>query len=187
MNARLFAVIAAALAFLLSPKLPVLAVTEIDQPPCRWFHYYGGDSATYISYRWGSNLQGTSLWRTAFEQSLQDWNNTPTRLLYYFDSYGDVHINTYWGENDGLAGFAVPYCSGTTTIAYDVMGNTYYDALYGYSSNHRRSVTGHELGHGWSLGHITDPGTALLGNNPDPETYYTPQQLDIDLVNQVYW
>jgi hypothetical protein len=104
-------------------------------------------------------------------------------MRYSYDSYGGVYINTY-SMADGFAGLSIPYCNGSTTSDYDVLGNVYYSS--GYTSNHRRSVSGHELGHGFSLGHISDPGIALMGNNPNPEVYYTPRSLDINLVNQVY-
>ena len=163
------------------PATSVLAVAEVDAPSCRWNHI--GQTTTYVTYFWGSNLQGNSLWKTAFQSSLSDWNGISTRMRYRYDSYGDVYINTY-RMADSLAGYAAPSCSGAVTAGYDVLGNTYYDT--GYSSNYRRSITGHELGHGFSLGHISDSGIALMGNNPNPDIYYRPQTLDTNLVNEIY-
>lgn len=169
---------------LVIPASPALAVSEVDQPGCRWSHVYGSSSTTWVSYQWGDRLQSAGTWwRTAFEASISDWNGTPTRMRLYEESYGAIYLNTYYAD-DNLSGYAQPYCSGSTTYAYDVLANSENTH---YTANVRRSVTGHELGHGLSLGHISDSGIALLGNNPDPNLYYTPRQLDIDLVNQVYW
>jgi hypothetical protein len=57
-----------------------------------------------------------------------------------------------------------------------------------YTDNEKRALTGHKLGHGLGLAHIMNPppAIALLGNNPNGETYYQPQPLDTKLVNHVY-
>lgn len=185
---RFLGLLLAAAAITFVPVSPVLAVTETGAPPCRWPHTYGGGHTTYVTYLWGSNLQTPgSLWRNAFGASLGDWNSLSTLMRYTYDSYGDVIVNTYYAQ-DGNAGYAQPYCNYSTTYAYDVMGNTYYDIVNSYTNNHRRSVSGHELGHGFSLGHISSAdGIALLGYNPDPNVYYVPRTPDVNLVNQVYW
>ncbi len=57
---------------------------------------------------------------------------------------------------------------------FDAWVNDRYDPG---TSNKRRAQTGHELGHGVSLGHsLVSP--SLMGPNPNPEVYYTPQQDD---------
>lgn len=69
------------------------------------------------------------------------------------------------------------------TTRYDVFGNSYYTkTINGY-----HATAGHETGHSQSIGHYSDPTViALMGNNPDIEIYFTPQQADITFVNLVY-
>jgi Dual-action HEIGH metallo-peptidase len=163
-------------------------VLEIDYPGCRWIHNIG--VTTYLRYFWGENLQGSSAWRTAFEAGISDWNNLPNTKIFYASNFGDgaVTIDTVWDTVNQGAGFARSSCSGTNTASYYVVANTYSTA--GYSDNQRRSVATHELGHSFSLGHLSNvasiEGAALLGENPNGEIYYTPQPLDVDLVQRVY-
>jgi hypothetical protein len=64
-----------------------------------------------------------------------------------------------------------------------IEGNIFYD----HTTNGFRAYAGHETGHGQSIGHVADTGViALMGTNPDVETYFTPQPVDIDFVNQIY-
>ncbi|MDD5370616.1 MAG: hypothetical protein PHQ40_16160 [Anaerolineaceae bacterium] len=163
--------------------IAVAAVTETDAPPCRWQRNYGSSSIS-ILYKWGSNLQSTSApWRTAFQAGINDWNAAGTYITFYQHIYGNVYFNTY-NTNDSYGGYAQPYCDayGHTT-GYDVYGNLYYD---NYSNNTRHAYAGHETGHSQSIGHISGTDIALMGYNPDPNTYYSPRQPDKDLVNQVY-
>jgi hypothetical protein len=173
-----------AVEMILVATVSVFAVTETDAPPCRWPHTSG--SNTYLYYKWGSGLQTPgSLWRNAFETAIYDWAVAPTRVYWNYSSGGSITIQTYWAQ-DGWSGKAIVYCSGSTTVGYDVYGNVYYDVQLNYTVNQRHAVAGHETGHGQSLGHISGSTPALLGYNPDPNTYYSPQQPDIDLTNQVY-
>lgn len=169
------------LLMLVLPAVSVLAVNEDTSPICgRWPH--GGGSYTAIAYQWGDRLQqpGTQ-WRDAFTQSIGDWNAAPIKMYYAGGGAGPNTFNTYSAQ-DGRGGVTYTYCNGSAITSADVLGNVFYDQ----TDNARRAYAGHEAGHGLGVGHITDPGIALMGNNPDPNTYYTPQSLDIDLFNQDY-
>ena len=64
------------------------------------------DGTVPVTYRWGSNLQGTSLWKTAFEQARDDWNTRNTKpRWHYYPSTGAVVLNTYYNSGDGAAGY----------------------------------------------------------------------------------
>jgi hypothetical protein len=144
-----------------------------------WPHTYG--HLLSLGYKWGSNLQTPgSWWRNAFEASLSDWNQTPTNVSFYSNSNGPVTMNTY-NEDDGRSGKTIWSCSGSTLVSAVSMGNVFNTSS---NANVRRSVSGHELGHAIGLGHSYY--FALMGYNPDPSTYYVPQQDDIDGVNVLY-
>jgi hypothetical protein len=154
---------------------------EVDAPPCRWSRTPGGYVA--IAYKWGSRLQtpGTS-WRVAFEAATSDWTALPTKVYFYYSSNGPTIINTYYA-NDGYGGYAQPYCNGTVTSRYEIYGNSYYS----HTTNEYHAYAGHETGHGQSIGHISNAGViALMGFNPNPNVYYTPQPSDTNFVNQIY-
>ncbi|MBU1662124.1 MAG: hypothetical protein KKD28_11710 [Chloroflexi bacterium] len=162
--------------------LPVVMnnfLTEVDIPPCRWHHNIG--SYTWISYKWGRNLWKPGVWRSAFEAAISDWNGVSTKIYFYSSSSGPTTFNTY-SADDGYGGYAQPFCSGTTTVKYEVWGNSYYS----HTTNEYHAYAGHETGHGQSIGHLSGSMIALMGFNPDPNIYYTPQQPDIDLVDQIY-
>ena len=154
---------------------------EADAPPCRWSRTPGGYVA--IAYKQGDRLQTPgSLWRIAFEAAVSDWSGSQTKVYYYYSTNGPTIINTYYA-NDGYGGYAQPYCNGTVTTQYEIYGNSYYS----HTSNEYHAYAGHETGHGQSIGHISNPGViALLGYNPNPNIYYTPQPSDVNFVNQIY-
>ncbi len=162
--------------------LVVRSIREIDVA-CRWSHQPA--ITTYVTYKWGDRLQtpGT-LYRNAFQSSITDWNSISTKMRLSYSSSGNVSFNTY-SSQDGRAGVTYSYCDGQLLTSAEVLANIYYDS--GRTNNSRRSITGHEMGHGLGLGHIPeDEGIALMGYNPDRNIYYVPQSLDIGLMNQVY-
>jgi hypothetical protein len=159
----------------------VVVIPEEFAPPCRWSRTPGGFIA--IPYKWGGNLQnpGTS-WRIAFEAAIIDWYELPTKVYYYYSEAGPTTFNTYSAQ-DTWGGKSTAYCIGTDTSWYLIEGNIFYDQTI----NGFHAYAGHETGHGQSIGHVADTGViALMGTNPDPEIYFTPQPIDIDFVNQIY-
>jgi len=73
----------------------------------------------------------------------------------------------------------------------DVIGNTYWDAVYGWTNNQRRAIAEHEIGHLQLIGEIPFwyPDSILMRESATFEelnSIYTPQYSDIVLVNQVY-
>ena len=149
---------------------------ETNIPACRWSTYS-------LVYKWGVNLQnpGTN-WRNAFESAVVDWNIAPVKFYFYYSSTGNVAFDTYFMQ-DNNQGYAVWHCNDTVTTGYEAYGNTFYShTLNGY-----HAAAGHETGHTQSIGHVGDPTViALMGNNPNSEIYFTPQQADINFVNIIY-
>lgn len=162
--------------------LIVRSIREIDVA-CRWSHQPA--ITTYVTYKWGDHLQTSgTLYRNAFESSVVDWNSISTKMRLSYSSSGNVGFNTYRSQ-DGRAGVTHRYCDGQLLASAEVLANIYYES--GRTNNSRRALTGHEMGHGLGLGHIPeDEGIALMGYNPDPNVYYVPQNLDIELMSQVY-
>lgn len=178
------------------PAVKARIIAETQVPLCRWLHTNG--TIDTRNYKWGSNLQtpGT-LYRTAFESSLADWNAVSTKIRFAYSASGNVTLNTY-SLQDGHGGKAQPYCILLFTTGYDVLANIFYENS-STTANMRRQVTGHELGHSIGIGHIgvgnepvpnkiiSKDFIALMGYyNPDWNVYYSPQPVDIDFVNQFY-
>lgn len=159
-------------------------VPESEAPPCRWPQNYAG--LVNLQYKWGNGLQtpGTP-WRTAFENAASSWSSTNTKVLFSYSASGSITIHTY-NLDDSKDGYAIPGCGGDgVPINYNVNANTFYSG--NWSSNRRQALAGHELGHSSSIGHIaTSTAISLMGTNPNPDVYYTPQPLDITFVNEIY-
>ncbi|NLF66948.1 MAG: hypothetical protein GX579_20360 [Chloroflexi bacterium] len=166
---------------LLAFSRQVFAVSEYDAPSCRWYHAPG--YTTSISYTWGPNVYPGALFRAELEQAVADWNSTGVNFWFYEDgSSGEVFIDSYY-DPYGQGGFALPYCSFSTTVGYDVYLNR---AGAPSNSKIRRAESNHEIGHAHGVGHISGMEPAILGYNPDPTIYYVPQSPDIQLVNERY-
>jgi len=150
-----------------------LAYNNFDNPPCFWPYTPGVKKVLYWKY------QGYvyERWARAYSASVGDWNSATNRVGYAYSTSATNRLGMYVAA-DNRSGYTVWYCSGTTMLRFDAYVNDYYTG----TDNWRRSVTGHELGHGISLGHST-VSPSLMGPNPDPQVYYKPQPDDIDGVN----
>lgn len=154
--------------------LVVRSIREIDVA-CRWSHQPA--ITTYVTYKWGDRLQtpGT-LYRNAFQSSTIG-TAFQQRCVCRIHRQYNFSFNTY-SSQDGRAGVTYSYCDGQLLTSAEVLANIYYDS--GRTNNSRRSITGHEMGHGLGLGHIPeDEGIALMGYNHNRNIYYVPQSLDI--------
>ncbi|MDR0491403.1 MAG: matrixin family metalloprotease [Oscillospiraceae bacterium] len=148
-------------------------------------------------YKWASktiiykHVSGTSSdSTTAFASGTIDFNSktnvtlavssVTTATLYLTD------FNATFVDWDGLT--SITSSSGSYFSMVYCYLNTYYTA--GYSTNMRRSVAAHELGHALGLGDLGTAFNALMnGYTPYRFTYwgvYTPQADDISGVNSIY-
>lgn len=163
---------------LVEPHVPgVWAYNNYNNPPCFWPYTSGVRKTLY--YKFGSALSNYQLWVVAYNSSVSDWNAAQSKVQYTYSSSAASVFDVY-NAQDNKAGKTLWYCSGTTMTRADSLGNVFYDN--GYSANLRRSITGHELGHGISLGHST-VSPSLMGPNPNPNVYYAPLSDDIAGVN----
>lgn len=156
---------------LLLPWQSVLAYNNYDNPPCLWSYTPGVKKTLWIKY---GNWVDTK-WKTAYSLSAAAWSGATDRVGYSWSSGAQNTLNQYYSL-DNRGGYVVWYCSGSTMVRFDAWVNDYYDPG---ELNRRRAQVGHELGHGLSLGHsVISP--SLMGPNPDPSIYYTPQPDDIN-------
>lgn len=169
--------------------LIIVQVPEIDIPSGRWPHSYGQQVS--ITYKWSGDLTNPShTWRPAFQHGIDDWDNSQTLVNFYFHSGSNNTIDMVY-DSDGAPGFTTIVSSNGTTDWAKAYGNLYWDIYWGYTNNQRRSVAEHEIGHMQSIGHI--PRSYTLDSLMlewfylyELSNIYTPQTIDVDLVNQVY-
>lgn len=161
---------------------------EAYHTDCIW-PYSGG--FLIIEYRWGNNLSGPSLWKTAFETSSLDWSSRPTVVRWQHDANGQTTYNTY-NLDDGWLGYNTAWCANGGAgerVMNDTWGNVYYDD---HTANERRSITGHELGHAVGLYgfdpymHSTNSADLMYATCCPSSTRYTPVQGDDNDVNDHY-
>lgn len=87
-----------------------------------------------------------------------------------------------YNQNDGNYGLNQNWCSGGDIVDSNNWGNLYYD---NHTSNERRSITGHELGHGLGL-HHTGAGQLMYTYCCPSSTLYKPNSDDEDDLNDLY-
>jgi hypothetical protein len=173
--------------------LPIMSrpIPEVDVPLCRWAYIRG--STYFISYKWGSGLLNSgSSWRVAFDKGLSSWNTLPILPYYYFASASNNNIDTYSDESS-TRGITYITCTvgNPFTLSVSINGNTYWDNVEIYTDQQRQGIATHELGHGFSIGHIPQsyPTNALMYKAPPLEFFsstYTPQLPDQLLLIQIF-
>lgn len=143
-----------------------------------------------LGYSWyGQELSGpNNPYRQSLVRSINRWNSSLIPFYFSENSSGQIILTTY-SLNDGYGGITEGSCS-TTSPSYRVQArvriNT-FQGTYSYSQNQIDANSAHELGHSMSIGHIaTTTEPTILEYNPNTNLYYSPQRIDIALINQVY-
>lgn len=164
-------------------------VPEIDIPSGRWPHVQGQQVS--ITYKWSGGLTNPyHTWRPAFQSGINDWDNSSTLVNFYFHSGSNNTIDMVYDPNAAQGFTILSWTNGITNWAR-AYGNLYWDIHWGYTNNQRRSVAEHEVGHMQSIGHIPRSYTlnALMLEwfyLHELANIYTPQDVDIALINQIY-
>jgi hypothetical protein len=135
-----------------------------------------------LTYKWGSNLQGSSISRTAFEYAVSDWNATPTPVLLTNDATSQNTLNTENIQDSNLYGDCVVNYSGTSINYFTAMINVGNPNTS--NTTIARSAGSHEIGHGLGLDHSTSP--SIMNTGRDRSLTYKPQQDDITGINNRY-
>ncbi len=168
---------------------------EVDIPVGRWPHANG--STLSIPFKWGSYLSSrpmTDPWRVAFTNGMVDWEAS-TRAD--FVSYTNVLslVDTVFRADVNNPGWTDIFTSNGETLWVETYGNRYWDYYHGYTTDQRRGVAAHEVGHMLSIGHIPRdysqptlmPHIIYAYEFPDyHSTIYSPQPADIILVDSIY-
>lgn len=164
----------------------VLVAAQIPQPGlaftllnCSW-----GSSATQITYKWGPNLGSpTYTWRIKFNESISDWNTRVAAPKFAENAGSPNSLDSYTAADNNYGLFEYT-CSGGWFNWFVAKANSYYGPSYNWDGNFMRSVTGHEMGHGFGLGHSS--AYAIMNTSRDRYTLYVPQQDDLDGVAAIY-
>lgn len=166
-------------------------VPEEDIPEGRWPHTDG--NLLSITYKWEGDLTNPyHAWRYSFQHGIDDWSWAGTKIYFVFDSSSNNTIGMKYNPYTDMLGECSIYTANGITTQVEAYGNLYWDLYYGYTNNQRRAVAAHEIGHMQSIGHIPRYYTlnTLMLRSVDVGSelgkIYTPQQVDISLVNQIY-
>jgi hypothetical protein len=173
------------LAVVASGTLLALPASLLTAAPAQATYYDGGmpDAHFYIQ-----PYEYNDLWQPALDQALANWFNTPTpawieksenaasslNASFFDDTWYGLYMP--FGERDSGRHFEIRLNS--RTIARDAVD------FPGF-------VTGvfvHELGHALSMhdNPPVDSDASIMRHDRDRETMRTPQQYDIDEVNNIY-
>lgn len=149
-------------------------------------------SKNVVAYKNNTSGFSTSL-QNAFSYALNDWNysqndfkwgslsNTP-------NGCSDNQLNIYTIVNSAEQGRTQleVTSSGKYLRAWMELNQWALETKVKASDNWKRSVAGHELGHGMSLNDHNGVNSVLMSHGRDRENLYTPQTDDIAGVTSVY-
>lgn len=167
------------------PMVILSPIPEIDLPPSRWPHYFG--QTTTVTHKWDASLPPYHLWRYAFEQGIDDWNEADT-LIYLAYSATSENLIKYEYSAPPLEpdSYTIWHIVNGAVTHVTVVGNPYWDLLYGYTNDERQGVCAHEIGHLQLVGHIPQTFLAAALMKPYLGNIYSLQAADITLINQAY-
>ncbi|MGB8955533.1 MAG: matrixin family metalloprotease [Tumebacillaceae bacterium] len=172
------------LAKLVSSVIAFAIVTAPFAAHAYTLYPYWWQNGGAVSYKWGSNLTATgTIIRSGFENAIFDWNGTPTRVAFTYNSSSPNTLDSVNQPESSDYGWCYVYYNGTAITSFVAQVNSGASNIT--INNVARSAAGHELGHSLGLDH-TNVYYSLMNPNRSRSSIYTPQTDDINGLNQRY-
>lgn len=156
----------------------------------RWPKKSGQSYTVYLRYGM-PNTSSYTIYRDAFASAVSDWNSSQSKISFNLsdsNASSPFYVGTYYTEFQEIYGECKCYGSFSSDYIFEtvnVLLNTNNPGIQTKSKT-RRSVAGHELGHALGLHEENSVANALMNQNRNRETIYTPQTDDINGVNARY-
>ncbi len=149
------------------------------------FKWAGSIYPITVTYKWGDRLTQPGVIKNGYIYALSDWNSMQMRINFSESSSSSNVLNSYTVTSSSEYGYCnSSYNTSTNTynyfLAFVNTGNTHIS-----ESNVARSVAGHELGHGISLGEGNVADT-LMDQGRDRTVTYRPTRDELDGINTIY-
>lgn len=143
-----------------------------------------GTTPISVTYKWGDSLQGSSIIKTGFSNSISDWFNSQDKINFFYSANSNNTLSSYNESATNIYGYCEIQPKSNNRISYFT---AYLNASHPEitQTNVARSVAGHELGHAMGLDHL-ETGIAIMNSNRDRTVIYTPKQDDINGINALY-
>lgn len=145
-------------------------------------HYVANKSTQYA---WGSNMGGTSIIKTGWQNAVSEWNSEGMNIRYSSNSNNllESRYNSTTTEN-GMA--IIDLYPSSSTLKPTVKKFVCYmnSAQGGWTNTTAQSTGVHELGHVIGLDHVN--GTAIMNENRNRAVIYTVQTDDRNGFNAIY-
>ena len=163
---------------------------ETDVPPCRWSGASSSGTTKELQYVIDGSVP--SGWHFGVAVIKSDWNNTSVPFNFTNIASGlpgwKMKLQAgYYGQNTNSNTWYS--CAGGNVHDNPVISINRSLSAVESNYNYRRGHIGHEFGHSMVFGHISTAGqplTTLMGYNPDPYQYVTPQSGDQQTIRSAY-
>jgi len=137
-----------------------------------------------VPFQWGRLTEDDTEWTEIFRQAANSWNTAQDEIEWGYLSGSSNVMQVYYDDNNEreYGRTQIKISNGVITLAWmEINQATVSDK----SSKFKRSVATHELGHGLGLSD-TSSSPAIMNQNRDRNTIYTPQADDVAGIKAIY-